>query len=153
MKKIKLHDIPAIHNIFAGKLANKHFSDFKLALKIAKVTNELGVVLKSFQDQERKVFDKYMKKGPDGNFIIEGNHLVPKKTDDKFILEMNKEINDLHNTEIELDTLPSPLVITDANDLSDITPNDLIALDGLLDFDYVLHEGECEPEEEIKPNA
>ena len=133
--KIILHDVIAIESIFS-KLTTKHFPDFKKALKIAKVAKELATIKQSFSDQERMILASYMKADENGNFVVEDGHLVPKDTKPETITKLNKELNDLHGSEVELETLSEPLVFDDERGLEDITPQDILALEGLVEFKF-----------------
>lgn len=133
--KIILHNVPNIELVFS-KLVNKHFTDFKKALKIAKITKELATIKQSFLDQQKMIFQKYMKVGEDGNFIVEEDHLVPKSTKPEDVKKLNDELNALHGTEIELESLTSPLVLDDEQGLEDITASDILTLDGIVEFNF-----------------
>lgn len=155
MKKVKLHDIPSIHEAL-GKLINNHFPDFKTALRIAKVGKEIDTIKQSFTEQETAIMKKYMKMDRNGQFVVEEGHLVPIKNDEESIKKLNKELNDLHGTEVELETLSTPLVFTSMEGLEGVTPRDIMVLESIFEFNLEepCHDGECEPpQENSKPVA
>lgn len=131
--KIILHDVRTIDDTFS-KLTTKRFPNFKAVLQISKAASEIKTIRKSFDDQERAILLKYMKTSEDGNFVFNGNNLVPKSTDPKDIAKLNKELNDLHSTSVELENLKEPLMLDYNDGLLDLTPNDLIALQGLVEI-------------------
>ena len=155
MKKIKLHEIKAIHEVL-GKIINNHFPDFKTALRLAKVGKEVDTINQSFTEQETAIMRKYMRVDRNGNFVVKDQHLVPIKNDEETIKKLNKELNDLHGSEVELETLSTPLVFKSMEGLEGITPRDIMIIESIFDFDIEepCHDGECGPsQEDSKPVA
>ena len=134
MVKIKLHDTTAILSVL-DKLATKRFN-IKKVITLAKVKKEVSELRGTLITQETAIFEKYMKKKEDGNFLVENNNLVLKDTSPKSIQAFNKEMNDLHGSMVELESIHSPIVFdeSDVEVLSDITSNDILALEGIIEI-------------------
>lgn len=150
MKKIKSSEIKNIHDSL-GKLITNHFTDFRVAVKLAKVAKELDTIFQTFTTQETSIMKKYMKVDRNGNFIVKDQRLVPIKDDAESIKKLNKELNDLYATEVELESLSTPLVIDNSNGLEGITPRDIMILEAIITFNF---DEPCEQsQEENKPVA
>lgn len=150
MKKIKSSEIKNIHDSL-GKLITNHFPDFRVAVKLAKVAKELDTIFQIFTNQETSIMKKYMKVDNNGNFIIKDQRLVPIKNDDESIKKLNKELNDLYATEVELESLSTPLTIDTPSGLEGITPRDIMILEAIIIFNF---DEPCDqPQAENKPVA
>ena len=131
MKK-KLSEILAVSAIFEA-LTHKHYTNFSLSFKIARAAKELASQKDFYIGEERKIIELYAQKDENGQVkIVNGNQISFKDQEDA--LKFNKDINDLANTEVDIFE-PLEIKMSDFKEGEmDLTPNDLITLDGFVVF-------------------
>lgn len=132
MKKT-LGQILAVSSIF-DRLTSKHYANFSVSYKLAKAAKELNAQRDFYTTEERKIVETYAIKDKDGNVkILEGNRISFK--DQKDAIAFNSEINNLHNTEVDIfEPITIPLNAFKEGEM-DLTPNEINALDGFVIFD------------------
>lgn len=131
MKK-NLAEILAVTQVFKS-LTTKHFSNFSISYKIAKASKELDEHTKFYSEEERKLVTKYAVKDEKGQVkILDGNRISFKDQEDA--MNFNKEIIALQQTEVDVFD-PIEINFKDfKNNECDLTPADIIALEGFIDF-------------------
>lgn len=132
MKK-KLSDILNASKVFK-LLTTKHFANFLVSYKIARASKEIDDNVNFYLEEEKKIVDKYADKDENGNIkIADGNMITFSNRENS--INFNKEIAALQSVEVDIfDTIQ--LELTDFKDQKDIdlTPSDLILLDGFIEF-------------------
>ena len=132
MKK-KLGQILLVAPVFAS-LTTKHYGNFYLSYQIAKAAKELDQHRNFYVNEERKIVETYAIKDEKTKQvkIIDGNQISFKNQDDA--IAFNKEINELHNMEVEVfepfEIKVSDLTKGDAN----LTPQEILLLEDFVEF-------------------
>ena len=121
------------------KLANSKFNSFKKAYELSKLRKQVDEEVNFYVDEEKKIVETYASKGEDGKPIfLEGGRIKLDSLEAKNSFE--KEINELR--ELEIDKISK--VTINCNDFKsedDIpTPNEILALEVLIDFKEVDNE-------------
>ena len=121
------------------KLANSKFNSFKKAYELSKLRKQVDEEVNFYVDEEKKIVETYASKGEDGKPIfLEGGRIKLDSLEAKNSFE--KEINELR--ELEIDKISK--VTINSNDFKsedDIpTPNEILALEVLIDFKEVDNE-------------
>ena len=121
------------------KLANSKFNSFKKAYELSKLRKQVDEEVSFYVEEEKKIVETYASKGEDGKPIfLEGGRIKLDSFEAKNSFE--KEINELR--ELEIDKISK--VTINSNDFKsedDIpTPNEILALEVLIDFKEVDNE-------------
>lgn len=132
MKK-SLAEILKVSSVFK-KLMTKRFNNFSISYKIAKASKELEEHSKFYAEEERKIVNQYaVKDEKTGQIkIIDGNRITFKNQEDA--MKFNEEIVSLQKTEVDIFE-PISIHLNDfrPGDM-DLTPSDILSLDGFVDF-------------------
>ena len=131
MKK-KLIEILAVADLFKI-LANKHFNNFSTSYEIAKAMKELSAHKDFYIAEEKKIVEAYASKDENGQIIIMNGNQI--KFDNKEnAAKFNAEITDLQKMEVDIFE-PFEIKLSDfKNSEMDLTPNDIINLEGFVIF-------------------
>ena len=95
-----------------------------LAFKIARLARELNKEMETFNEQRRKLIDRYGIKDENGNLKTDENGNISVEPDK--IAEFNEEFTTLLNTQIEINADKLPI---DRIDDFDITPQQMLNLE------------------------
>lgn len=122
---IKLQDI--VENIEGLNDFSKMSLPAATAFKAARLLKRLNEEINIYQQTRTQVITKYAERNADGSFRQDGNNLIIPK--DK-IEVCNKELQDLLNTEIEVNIIPFKL-----EELQDLhfTPSQLLLLQNFIE--------------------
>ena len=122
MIKVSLNDILNATETFQT-IMQQSFKG-SLAFKIARLARELNKEMDTFNEQRRKILEKYCVRDEDGNLkqLENGNvQVIPEK-----IPEFNEEFNSLLATEVEINADKLPM---DQIDNFDITPQQMLNIE------------------------
>lgn len=122
MMRVSLNNIVNATDTFS-KIMQQSFKG-SLAFKIARLVRELKKELDTFNEERRKLLDKYCVKDENGEFeVLENGNikLIPETVN-----EFNNELDTLMNTEIEINADKLPM---DSIDDFDITPQEMMNLE------------------------
>ena len=122
MIKVSLNDILNATETFQT-IMQQSFKG-SLAFKIARLARELNKEMDTFNEQRRKLLEKYCVRDEDGNLkqLENGNvQVIPEK-----IPEFNEEFNSLLATEVEINADKLPM---DQIDNFDITPQQMLNIE------------------------
>lgn len=122
MIKVSLNDILNATETFQT-IMQQSFKG-SLAFKIARLARELNKEMDTFNEQRRKILEKYCVRDEDGNLkqLENGNvQVIPEK-----ISEFNEEFNSLLTTEVEINADKLPM---DQIDNFDITPQQMLNIE------------------------
>ena len=122
MIKVSLNDILNATETFQT-IMQQSFKG-SLAFKIARLARELNKEMDTFNEQRRKLLEKYCVRDEDGNLkqLENGNvQVIPEK-----ISEFNEEFNSLLATEVEINADKLPM---DQIDNFDITPQQMLNIE------------------------
>lgn len=115
-------------------LAGKRFSNWAISIKITKALKELESQKDIYVEKELSIVDHYGLKDANGKVMYDKNG-QPKFKDVKTFGEFQKDLLELQHTEVEIFD-PIMLNINDFRpDEAPLTPNQIIALSGFVDFD------------------
>ena len=132
MKK-KLIEILNVSKVLKD-LTTKHFNNFSVSYKIAKASKLVDEQNAFYVEEERKIVEHYAVKDKETGQvkIIDGNRISFANQDDA--MNFNKEINELQQTEVEIFD-PIDIHMSDfRSDDIDLTPSDILALEGFVNF-------------------
>ena len=126
MMRVSLNNIVNATDTFS-KIMQQSFKG-SLAFKIARLVRELKKELDTFNEERRKLLDKYCVNDENGEFeILENGNikLIPETVN-----EFNNELDILMNTEIEINADKLPM---DSIDDFDITPQEMMTLEAFFE--------------------
>lgn len=114
-------------------LSKKHFKNFSVALKIAKLKKTLSENSDFYMKQERDIIDRYAEKQEDGNLKLVNGNLSFKTQDD--IKGFTDDLSKLKETKIDIGEPIKIVVDKDlAPDQESLTPDEILALVNVIDF-------------------
>lgn len=133
MKK-SLIEILNVSPVFRS-LTTKRFNNFSLSYKIAKASKELDEKREFYINEERKIVDELALKDEKTGQIkfVDGNKVTFQNSDDA--MKFNERVVALQKTEVDIfDTIK--IDIRKDIDMSkmDLTPSDILTLEGFVDF-------------------
>ena len=116
------------------ELAGKRFSNWAISIKLTKALKELETQKDIYVEKETTIVNHYGLKDENGKVLYDRNG-QPKFKDVKTFEEFQKELLELQHTEVEIfDT-----ILLNVNDFkpdeAPLNPNQIIALEGFVDFD------------------
>lgn len=131
MKK-KLIEVVQVSELFQ-LLSRTHFNNFTTSYAIAKAVKEINGHKEFYISEEKKIVEAYASKDKDGQVIVmDGNRI--KFDNMENAQKFNSEISNLQKTEIDIFE-PIELKLSDFKDGDmNLTPNDIMALDGFIVF-------------------
>lgn len=115
------------------RLLECRYTSFKVVRELANLRKAAEAEIEFYIEQEKKIVAAYSVKDEKGNPVfLDGDRVQLKDEDSKTAFE--KEITDLRNLEVETIT-PVSVHESDFRNKDDIpSPNDLFALEGIVDF-------------------
>ena len=119
------------------KLANAKFNSFKKAYELSKLRKQVDEEVNFYIEEEKKIVEAYASKDENGTPIfLDGGRIKLDSVEAKNSFE--KDINELRN--LEIDKI-SKVSISPSDFKDDIpTPNEILALEVLIDFKEVGNE-------------
>ena len=119
------------------KLANSKFNSFKKAYELSKLRKQVDEEVNFYIEEEKKIVEAYASKDENGTPIfLDGGRIKLDSVEAKNNFE--KDINELRN--LEIDKI-SKVSISPSDFKEDIpTPNEILALEVLIDFKEVGNE-------------
>lgn len=114
-------------------LSKKHFKNFSVALKIAKLKKILSENSDFYMKQERSIIDRYAEKQEDGNLKFINGDLSFKTQDD--FKGFSEDLLKLKETSVDIGE-PIKIVMDKdlAADQESLTPDEILALVNVIDF-------------------
>ena len=116
--------VPALREISAKEFPGS------TTFKIARLIRELDKEIQLFEEERMKIANKYGEKDEEGNLIPQENGTI-KISEDK-ILECNKELQALFETQIEINANKLPIEIFDTIEM---TPTQAMNLESIVEFE------------------
>lgn len=104
----------------------EHEINGKIAFKIARLVRELDKELKLFHEERTKIIQRYAKRDENNKIITENENVM---IDEDQIENCNKEIQDLLNTEVEINADKIPI---DVLETLSISPQQILLIDSFL---------------------
>jgi len=130
---MNLYDLVKKHQII-NKFSALQYSNFAVALKIAKLKKEVEEKVKFYSDQEISIANAYGEKNNDGKLIISNNGQIKFATL-KDAQKFEELISKLRATDSDIEC---PIKLNIKNDIvSDnlsLTPDDILMAEGLLEI-------------------
>ena len=131
---MKLYDLVKIYPIF-DRFALAQYSNFVVALEIAKLKKAIQEKIEFYNEQEMKLAKTYGEKDKDGNLIVKNGSQIRFKS-----IEDGRKFNELalklRETEIDFG---KPIKIDLHKDIVKdnfvLVPNDILAVEELIDVD------------------
>lgn len=116
------------------ELAGKRFTNWAISIKLTKALKELEAQKDIYVEKETSIVNHYGLKDENGKVLYDCNG-QPKFKDVEIFEEFQKELLELQHTEVEIfDTIL--LNVNDfKSDEAPLNPNQIIALEGFVDFD------------------
>lgn len=127
MIKVDMLSILNASKVFS-ELAETNFSG-AVAFKIARLIREMNKEIEDFDKQRANIAREYGAKDDNGELIIENNNI---RIDPERIEDCNKELEELFNTEVELNA--NKLRYTDIEG-AEITPQQAISIMDFIEMD------------------
>lgn len=116
------------------ELAGKRFTNWGVSIKVTKALKELESQKDIYVEKELSIVNHYGLKDEQGKVMYDANG-QPKFTDVQIFNEFQKELLELQHTEVEIFD-PIMLSVNDFKpDETPLTPNQIISLEGFVDFD------------------
>lgn len=131
---MKLYDLTKIYPTF-DRFASAQYSNFVVALEIAKLKKAIQEKIEFYNEQEMKLAKTYGEKDKDGNLIIKNGSQIRFKS-----IEDGRKFNELalklRETEIDFG---KPIKIDLRKDIVKdnfvLIPNDILAIEELIEVD------------------
>ncbi len=115
-------------------LSKKHYKNFSIALKIARLKKFFAEQSDFYMQQERDIIDRYAEKSEDGNLKLSNGNVTFATMDDakNFSIDLTK----LKTTKVDIN---DPFKVVLDEDLADnqesLTPDEILSLCKIIDFE------------------